>query len=182
MYVSAVGICEDLKDNTTDSVISLVIPLTTKTVAIDIEYDLLDEATEKFLSCKKTDYVYYSYLTTSIVFLLLNLFLTIILIKYVMITRTAESIYDRELKKILNNYKSYIQKINNIFDLDGYQVLQVDTFIEMLEIRDTIQEPILMVENKSEKGVYFLIPSKTKILYVYVLNVADIKKNMRFNK
>lgn len=37
----------------------------------------------------------------------------------------------------------------------------------MLEIRDTIKQPILMKENEDKTGAYFLIPSNTKILYVY---------------
>ena len=69
--------------------------------------------------------------------------------------------------------------VNNDFDLDGYQVLKVDTFTDMLEIRDTIQEPVLMAENKTKTGVYFLIPSKTKILYLYGLKVSEIKKQMK---
>lgn len=108
-----------------------------------------------------------------------DIYLIVSLIRYVISTRTAESIYDNELKKILNNYRSYIKKINNQFDLSGYQVLKIDTFTDMLEIRDTIQEPILMIENKDKTGTYILIPSKTKILYSYGLKVSDIKKQMK---
>jgi hypothetical protein len=72
----------------------------------------------------------------------------IILIRYIVKTRTAEDIYHKELKKILNNYHSYIQKINNQFNLSMYQKLKVDTFSDMLEIRDTLQQPILKTKNK----------------------------------
>lgn len=179
MYVDVLGECEDLGDGNTNSVVSLVIPLTIKTIAIDISYDLVDEGNESFMACKKADSIFYIYLVISIVFALVGILLIYKLVKYIVITRTAETIYERELKKILNNYKSYIQKINNDFDLDNYQVLKVDTFTDMLEIRDTIQEPILMVENKTKTGVYFLIPSKTKILYLFGLKVAEIKKQMK---
>ena len=107
-----------------------------------------------------------------------DLFVIYCLAKYVVSTRTAENIYEAEIKKILNNYSSYIQKINNDFDLSGYQVLKVDTFTDMLEIRDTIQEPILMLENKTKNSTYFLIPSKTKILYSYGLKIDEIKKQL----
>lgn len=181
MYVDVLGECEDLDSADTNSVISLTIPLTTKTMAIDIGYDLVDENNESFMACKKADPIYYIFLIISIIFILLFILLIYKLIRYIIITRTAETIYEKELKKILNNYKSYIQKINNDFDLEGYQVLKVDTFTDMLEIRDTIQEPILMAENKSKTGVYFLIPSKTKILYLYGLKVSEIKKKMKKN-
>lgn len=181
MYVDVVGECEDLEDGNTNSVVSLTIPLTTKTIAIDIGYDLVDQADEHFMACKKADSTYYIYLVIGIFFVSIASVLFYNLVKYIIITRTAETIYEKELKKILNNYKSYIQKINNDFDLDGYQVLKVDTFIEMLEIRDTIQEPILMAENKTKTGVYFLIPSKTRILYLFGLKVSEIKKQMKKN-
>ena len=48
----------------------------------------------------------------------------------------------------------------------------------MLEIRDTIQQPILMVENKDKTGVHFIIPSNTKILYAYSLKEEEIAKQI----
>lgn len=177
MYVKAEGNCEEQVENAdNESTISISIPLTTKTMAIDIESDLIDDSS--FLACEEK-----SDLSVLIIFTLLivagtDLFLIYSLGKYVVSTRTAENVYEAEIKKILNNYSSYIQKINNEFNLSGYQVLKVDTFTDMLEIRDTIQEPILMLENKNKNGTYFLIPSKTKILYSYGLKVEEIKKQM----
>lgn len=46
----------------------------------------------------------------------------------------------------------------------------------MLKIRDTIQEPILMKEDKKNNSTYFMIPGKTNILYIYELNMETIKK------
>ena len=81
-----------------------------------------------------------------------------------------------ELKKILNEYHTYIQKVNNTFDLKGYQLVVIDTFDDMLEIRETLSQPILMVENKEKTGTYFIIPSTTKLLYTYTLIVDKNKK------
>ena len=92
---------------------------------------------------------------------------------YIKRTRTAKTVYERELKKILNNYRSYIQKINSKFDLRGYQSLKVDNFTDMLEIRDTTNQPILMVENDSKSSAYFIIPTNTKLLYIYNIRVSD---------
>ena len=49
----------------------------------------------------------------------------------------------------------------------------------MLEIRDTVQQPILMSEDQFKRGTYFMIPTNTKIMYVYGLKVTDIKKEMK---
>lgn len=179
MYVDILDSCSNFeKGKNKESIISLSIPLTTKTMAIDISSNLV-EGSDNVIICKKDNKFTGMIATILVLAIVILLILIFKLAKYIITTRTAESIYDIELKKILNNYRSYIQKVNNEFDLSGYQVLKVDTFTDMLEIRDTIQEPILMVESKRKTGTYFLIPSKTKVLYSYGLKVSDIKAKMK---
>ena len=59
-------------------------------------------------------------------------------------------------------------------------MLKLDTFTDMLEIRDTIRQPILMRENNEKTGAYFIIPSSTKLLYIYRLKVSDIEKEIQY--
>ena len=59
------------------------------------------------------------------------------------------------------------------FDYDGYQLVPIKTFNEMLGIRDTIQSPILMSENRDETMTRFLIPTNTKILYIFEIKVDN---------
>ena len=75
-------------------------------------------------------------------------------------------------------YGSFIQKINNDYDMSKSQILKVDSFDDMLEIRDTLQAPILMLENKDKYGVFFIIPTAYNVLYTYALRVDDIKVDM----
>ncbi len=181
MYVNTIGTCENFVDNqNNESVISLVIPLTTKTMAIDIDNDLVED-TNYVVICEEGSNSY-SKLILAIIMGIIDIVLIIMLIRYLISTRTAREIYNKELKKILNNYHSYIQKINDRFDLEGYQVLKVDNFTDMLEIRDTLHQPILMVENSENSGVYFLIPSNTKLLYMYGLKLSTIKKQIEGKK
>ena len=81
--------------------------------------------------------------------------------------------YGRKVQKIVNNYKSFIQKINNPFNTEGYQVLEVNTFNEMLEIRDTIQMPILMYENEDKTCTTFMIPFNSQLLYSFEIKVDN---------
>lgn len=176
MYVNTIGTCENIEDSKErETIMSMAIPLTTKTVAIDISDNIINN--NSIMLCKKSNSFNYIFLIIGMLFLILDIYLVILLIKYEVKTRTAENIYDRELKKILNNYGSYIQNLGNDFNFKDYQVLKVNTFDDMLEIRDTIKQPILMKENNNKTGAYFVIPSVTKILYVYRLAVSDIKKN-----
>ena len=177
MHVSVKGDCNDLSETPdTETDISLNIPLTTKTMSIEMESDLV-EGSDGLLVCKRSEPVIIWWIGTAFL-IIIDIVLAASLFLFIVRNRTAKDIYKRELKRILNNYHSFIQKINNDFKLTGYQVLKVDTFTDMLEIRDTIQQPILMVESKQKNGVHFIIPSNTKILYTYSLKEEEIRKEM----
>lgn len=179
MYVNVIGSCEEFSDDKEqESVISLSIPLTTKTMAIEISNDLINSE-NNVMQCKNINSNSFIFIIFGIIFGIIDLLLIAFTFTYEIKTRTAENIYEKELKKILNNYSSYIQTIGSEFDFKGHQLLKVDTFTDMLEIRDTIKQPILMRENKDKKGAYFVIPSSTKILYVYKLKVSDIEKEIK---
>lgn len=180
MYVNVLGSCEEFSsDSSKEAVITLSIPLTTKTVAIDFGDNLINSE-NNLLLCNKTNgswiYILLTILTGSI-----TVGIILYTINYSIKTTTAENIYEKQLKKILNNYGSYIQVIGNDFEFDGYQLLKVNSFNDMLEIRDTVKQPILMKENNNKTGTYFVIPSNTKILYVYRLKVSDIRKDFKKN-
>jgi hypothetical protein len=177
MYIKAIGSCETFAENHSDeSVIMLSIPLTTKTMAIDIADDLI-ATKDNLLLCKHPEPSYICLIIAGAMFLI-AVFYVVELGLFISRNKTANDIYNQELKKILNNYHSYIQKITNDLDVTKYEKLHVDTFTDMLEIRDTLQQPILMVENKLKTGVHFMIPSNTNILYIYTLKVTDIKKKL----
>ncbi len=178
MYVSVIGSCEDFNDSKNESVMTLTIPLTTKTMGIDLSNDLVNTE-DNLMLCTKPSSVKYLYLIISGVFALSGVICIVSMVMYTNKTRTAKSVYQKELKKILNNYSPYIQKVNGSFNLRGYQVLRINMFTDMLEIRDTLQQPILMIENEKRDGVFFIIPSNTKILYVYGIKVSDIEREMR---
>ena len=59
------------------------------------------------------------------------------------------------------------------FDIAGYQIVVIKSFTEMLGIRDTLQAPVLMTENSDETMTQFLIPTNTKLLYVFEIKVDN---------
>ena len=103
----------------------------------------------------------------------LALILAFILVSFVYLTRNEDINYTIKVRKLVNAYRSYIQQITNEFDFTGYQTVAVKTFNEMLGIRDTIQSPILMSENKDETMTQFIIPTNTKLLYIFEIKVDN---------
>ena len=92
---------------------------------------------------------------------------------YTLKTRDMHIDYSRKVQRLVNSYKSFIQKINTPFERTGYQALEVNTFTEMLEIRDTLQMPILMYENEDRTCTTFMIPFDSRLLYIYEIKVEN---------
>lgn len=181
MYINTIGSCEKFEENSqNESVMTLSIPLTTQTVAIEISNDLID--TENNVMLCENNKLNYIILAFAILFLIVDIIIIACVVRYEMKTRTADTIYMKKLKKILNNYGSYIQEIKEDFSQKGYQVVKVGTFEDMLEIRDTIRQPILMKQNTEKTCTYFVIPSTSKYLYIYRINLEDIEEEIEKNK
>jgi len=167
MYVSVDGVSKSKAP-----VSSLTIPLTTKTVAIDIQSNSVN-ATEisVYKNIANNNKLYISVLTA-----ILTVMVIIELFIFNNNTKDETAIYQAKVKKILLNYDSYIQKINNNFDFNGYQQLEMKSFDDLLQIRDTIGQPILMSEKGSDKETDFFKNIKKNFLYIYKLKLKDINK------
>lgn len=55
----------------------------------------------------------------------------------------------------------------------GYAVVSTQN------LEKDLNAEILLKENHEKTGAYFVIPSNTKVLYVYRLKVSDIKKEIQ---
>ena len=113
------------------------------------------------------------FLVLTIIFLVLTVIFGLLLLAFIFLTRNTDINYSIQVNKVVSNYKSYIQQIINPFDRTGYQLLVLSDFSELLEIRDTIQSPILMNENEDKTCTTFMIPTNTKLLYIFEIKVAD---------
>ena len=155
---------------------SLTIPLTEKTVSIDIGNNIISSTNNRLEVAKYTNHAWI--LLIAAFYLAICIIYLIYLIVYYNRTRTAQMIYDKEIRSIMNNYDGYIQRINGSYDIGTSQVLKIESFNDMLEIRDTLKQPILMLENKAKDGSFFIIPATNSIIYTYALRVVDIKAKM----
>ena len=94
---------------------------------------------------------------------------------FVITTRDRFIDYSRRVARICKNYKSYIQCIGNDFVTDGYLVLRIGEFSEMLEIRDTVQKPVLMYENADKTCTRFFIAADG-IVYLHEIQVEKFEE------
>ena len=177
MYVNVINKYDGNQINEESKVMTLSIPLTTKTVDISIGSNVVADEGKALL--KKSEYENITYvLWIGIILGVLGVIIFIRFIKYILDTRSAETMYDQQLKIILFNYKSYIQKANNVINKEEYKVIQINTFNEILGLRDTMQAPILMYTDENEDRTEFMIMNEG-ILYVYVLGAKEIRNELR---
>lgn len=174
MYINIDSTDSDFPKDTNDEyIVSLEIPLTTKTVGIDLNTNLVG-CEDEIVTCGSKKNIWIKIIIILLVLLEINYILK--LCRYLSKNRTPEDIYKLELNKIMSNYGSYIQKINNGLNMEKYELIKIDKFNDILGIRDTIQEPILMFEIPESLKTYFMIPSKNQILYFYELSVNNESK------
>ena len=168
--VDVLSSCDAFAGSSVDNYTSeLRIPLTTKTVNIKMTSAVPGDQSSMIACVRGTGSE--AFKTTAIVLGVVDALMVLLLVAFIYLTRTPDVTYAARVKKIIGQYKSYIQKINNMFDTYGYQLIMVDTFDEMLEIRDTIQAPILMHENEDKTCTKFIIPTDSKLLYIYEIKV-----------
>ena len=171
MHIEVLGTSEQFAENNTgEYVIELSVPLNSEVAKPSVS-TTVPSAPQRILACDSNTKT--GFLIASIVLAVLSLAAITVLIIYVYKTRDMHINYAIKVKRILSSYKSYIQKVNNPFDTEGYQVLYVDTFKEMLGIRDTLQIPVLMYENEDKTCTQFMIVSATNLLYVYEIKIDN---------
>ena len=177
MYVNIINNCDGTQMNNESKVMTLSIPLTTKTVEVSIGANVVKDQGKVLY--QKSEYQNIEYIfVIGVVFAIAGLVMLIKFIKYLLDTRSAETMYAQELKQIMFNYKTYIQTSNNAISRRGYKVIQINTFNEILGLRDTIQTPILMYTEEDELRTRFVIIN-SGILYEYVLGAKEIREELR---
>ena len=172
MKVEVIGSSEHFESDAQNaSTINLNIPLTQRTVNVNMTSSITES--ESKILANERDLNQNIFKGMAITTGGLDVILLVIFIFFVYLTRNEDINYSIKVSKIVNAYKSYIQKLINGFDENGYQILMLDTFTDMLTIRDTIQSPILMYENEDQTMTRFFIPTNTKMLYVYEIKVEN---------
>ena len=172
MNVHVLSQCDEFETNNANSYsFSLNIPLCKENFSMHTSSSVPD-GESKVLACKGA-VNQNIFLSLGIVMAVIAFILGCILTVFVYITRNEDVNYSIKVQKLVNAYRSFIQQIDGEFDTEGYQIVPIRTFTEMLGIRDTIQSPVLMWENKDQTMTQFLIPTNTKLLYTFEIKVDN---------
>lgn len=96
----------------------------------------------------------------------------IIMVVYVIKLIPEQNVYNRKLNKILKEYDRAIALTDHLPSLKGLKIITINSFDELLDVKDNLGKPILMAENKRHDQASFLILNDTEA-YLYVLTAFD---------
>lgn len=87
----------------------------------------------------------------------------------------STSKYDKYIAKILKEYDRLIAETSTMPSLDDYEVLIINSFNELVDVRDNLRLPIMFYSFKDSEKAYFYIIHENN-LYLYEISTADISK------
>lgn len=170
--VQVLSSCDQFEQNNENAYsTSINIPLNVDTMSIGLTASA-PTAENKVLACKSAVNQKIFHIT-GYVASGLALLLALAMAAFAHLTKNEDITYTAKVRKLVSAYSSYIQRMEGEFDDQGYQILTIKTFQELLGIRDTIQSPILMTENQDRTMSRFLIPTNTRLLYVFEIKVDN---------
>ena len=156
---------------------SVTIPLTTKTMNVDISGTALNTDDNKIVVKPEKNYIYV--LVLGIVFIVVSITIYLMISYYIKKSKTVKDIYEDRIKKITLAYDSYIQRISGDYPIGASQICKVSTFQDMIEIKESSEKPLLMLENKEKTGTFFLIPVGEGVIYTYAIRIVDIESELK---
>ncbi|MCH5166655.1 MAG: hypothetical protein J1F35_02060 [Erysipelotrichales bacterium] len=164
-------------------VITLNIPLTTKTVDISMDYELSNNK-NAVLQYSEAIIKNKTLFTGGIAFIVLDIIGIISIIAYIIINRDEQERYRVALNKILRDNERYIsetiitERVEDMMKTRSLRIEVVKTFNSLMDIRDSLNKPILYHEEKhGEQAVFYIISER--VGYIYVMSVEDFIKTKK---
>ena len=87
--------------------------------------------------------------------------------------RKKVSKYNKFINKILREYDRLIVETSTIPNYEDYNVLIINSFNELVDVRDNLRSPIMYCDVLSEKESLFYIINGNN-LYLYTVNEINI--------
>lgn len=161
-------------DINSDNKISLIIPLSEKTINLKAEpLEIKDKNVVVSLDRYKVDDI--KYLILALLFLVFSLTIFVYIIKKVISLKPKANSYDKMLRKILRQYDRLIVNVNTMPSFEKSNLMEVDSFYELLDAKDNIHNAIFYYEVIPHQKCYFYIKSDDNFI-VYTLKNSDSKK------
>ena len=157
------------------SVTSLQIPLSQKAIQIKLNAKELNTKQNQLVTRNQ-------FLLSNIIYLILGTLCILFSIIYILTVIKMSSIlgkkkneYDKYLSKILKEYDRLIVETSTYPKIEDYHLLKINSFDELLDVRDNLRLPIMYYNVTSHQKSHFYILQE-KNIYLYTLKLVDLTK------
>lgn len=160
--------------------VTLRIPMSERTINVALETDRVNNASfiqEKSRGATK-NLLYLSMIGSSLFVFIIVLIISIIILAK---RKASRSEYDRKLNKIMKEYNQLIVEVEHAPKIDKNNIIDVKSFEELLDARDTIQKPILHL-TISDNHSMFIIGDDNGENYVYTLKAVVKRRQAKRKK
>ncbi len=160
--------------------LSLRIPLSQQEVSIIFNDARIDNNTQMVYNARFiiNDV---SFFALSIVLAIIVSIIVVSLMKTIFMTKEKRSKYDRFVSRLLRGYDRVIVNVKTVPNRDDYNLIKVDSFQELLDVRDNTKEPInyhVVIEH--QKCEFFVINQNN--LYLYTVKSVDLNGEVEHGK
>lgn len=153
---------------------SLIIPLSQQEVNIGLEEKTVNNQKEVVFS-PKVVIADIRFVVLDVILFIIAVFLLTNLLKKLSFISSKKSNYDKYVNKLLRGYDRLIVNVKTSPNFENYNVIKVENFDELLDVRDNIKEPIkYFVITEHQKCEFFI--TNNNDLYLYVVKAVDIDK------
>jgi hypothetical protein len=147
--------------------LSISIPLSERTINVGVNSkdinngSSLSQATSSF----GRNLTWYLLALVAMVALIVTTYISVMILVR---NNRAKSRYDKTLTKIIKEYNQLIIEATHIPEIKNSQVVTVSDFDELLDVRETIQKPILHIKISHDKSLFAIEDGHTA--YTYTLH------------
>ena len=161
------------KDIPTSAQISVQIPLSQKAIEIKFNTQEINKSIDKYITSKNIVINGYLIFIVGITFLFTSLIFLFFI--FMIIKKYAKTIskYDKFINRILKEYDRLIVETATFPYEKEYNVLIINSFNELVDVRDNLRSPIMFYNVKDHKMSKFYILNNNN-LYLYIVNSKDI--------
>ena len=155
------------------SLISVKIPLSQKAIEIKFNTHNLNNSIDKSISSKSLIINGYFKFIVGVLLLLFSFVFLVVIVMIINNYRKKVSKYNKFINKILREYDRLIVETSTIPNYEDYNVLIINSFNELVDVRDNLRSPIMYCDVLSEKESLFYIINGNN-LYLYTVNEINI--------
>ncbi|MBR6949801.1 MAG: hypothetical protein IKH54_06440 [Bacilli bacterium] len=154
----------------------LSIPLSEQEISISLDNTNINNSKNIKLD-KKFVVNDISFIVFSVIIFILMLYVLVSLLKMIyLITKKNLSAYDKFVRRLLMGYDRIIINVKSVPDLSDYNLIEVENFQELVDVRDNTKEPInYHVIKEHAKCEFFVINDNN--LYRYEVDAQSFNKD-----